>query len=150
MAGPAGGGRTPEHFDPLATATLAAGTRGAGGARVLIVDPDIRFGLLLKGFLAARGWTAEWVADGRKALRDWDTLRPHVIVTELQGEDLDGFEFMEAARRRSPEVPLVVCTRLAGAGTWSPAAQQALGIKGVLVRPLQFMELHSLLQRALA
>lgn len=140
----------PEGFDPLNTGLLTAGARGAGGARVLLVDPDIRFGLLLKGFLEARGWRAEWVSDGRKALRDWYGLRPDVVVCELQGEDLDGFEFIDEVHRVAPLVPVVVCTRLAGAGQWSAAARSAVGIEAVLVRPLQFLELHSTLEAVLA
>jgi len=137
-------------FDPLNTANLTAGQRGAGGARVLVVDPDIRFGLLLKGFLESRGWRAEWVSDGRKALRDWQGLRPDVVVSELQGEDLDGFEFIDAVHRVDPRMPVVVCTRLAGAAQWSPHARSAMGIEAVLVRPLQFLELHATLESVLA
>ena len=137
-------------WDPLNTATMAAGVRGAGGARVLVVDPDIRFGLLLKGFLESRGWRAEWVSDGRKALREWGRLRPDALVCELQGEDLDGFEFIDEVHRVAPLVPVVVCTRLAGAGQLSAAARSAMGIEAVLVRPLQFLELHSTLETVLA
>ncbi len=137
-------------FDPFDTSLLTAGVRGAGGARVLVVDPDIRFGLLLKGFLETRGWRADWVSDGRKALREWDSLHPDVVVSELQGEDLDGFEFIGAVNRIDPRIPIVVCTRLAGAGQWSTDANAALGIEAVLVRPLQFLELHSTLEAVLA
>lgn len=137
-------------FDPLATGLLQPRALGAGGARVLVVDPDIRFGLLLKGFLESRGWRADWVSDGRKALRDWDSLHPDVIVSELQGEDLDGFEFVEAVNRIDPQLPVVVCTRLAGAGAWPLEVRASLGIHAVLVRPLQFLELHSTLEAVLA
>ncbi len=139
-----------DTFDPFDTMSVAAGRRGAGGARVLVVDPDIRFGLLLKGFLESHGWRADWVSDGRKALRDWDSLHPDVVVTELQGEDLDGFEFVEAVNRIDPRLPVVVCTRLAGAGQWSRDARTSLGIEAVLVRPLQFLQLHSTLEAVLA
>jgi len=137
-------------FDPLSTALLSLDQSSASRARVLVVDPDVRFGLLLKGFLETRGWGALWVSDGRKALRDWDRLRPDVVVTELDGEDLDGFEFISAVRRRQSTLPIVVCTRLAGAGQWTPSDRRALGVEAVLVRPLQFLQLHSTLEGVLA
>lgn len=144
-----GRGQQGPEFDPLSTNIMGAGG-AASRARVLVVDPDIRFGLLLKGFLEARGWNPLWVSDGRKALRDWDRLRPDVVVTELESEELDGFEFVDAVRRKDETLPVVVCTKLAGAAGWSPADRRALGIDAVLVRPLQFLALHSTLQGVLA
>ena len=143
------GGGSPS-YDPLATDIIRPSADFTSRARVLVVDPNVRFGLLLKGFLETRGWGALWVSDGRKALRDWHRLRPDVVVTELDGEDLDGFEFVAAVRRRSPNLPVVVCTRLAGAANWSPADRRALGVEAVLVRPLQFIQLHSVLEAVLA
>ncbi len=137
-------------YDPLSTDIIKSSADFASRARVLVVDPNVRFGLLLKGFLETRGWGALWVSDGRKALRDWERLRADVVVTELDGEDLDGFEFVAAVRRRSPTLPVIVCTRLAGAANWSPADRQALGVQAVLVRPLQFIQLHSTLESVLA
>jgi len=137
-------------FDPLATAILPSDVGPASKARVLLVDPDVRFGLLLKGFLESRGWGALWVPDGRKALRDWEHLRPDVVVSELDGEDLDGFEFISAVRRKESTLPVVICTRHAGAIQWSPADRRALGVEAVLVRPLQFLQLHSTLEAVLA
>ncbi|MCO4768501.1 MAG: response regulator [Deltaproteobacteria bacterium] len=136
-------------YDPLST-SIVGNTGIPTRARVLVVDPDVRFGLLLKGFLETRGWGALWVSDGRKALRDWDRLRPDVVVTELDGEDIDGFEFVAAVRRRSSTLPVVVCTRLAGATQWTPSDRRALGVEAVLVRPVQFMQLHSTLEAVLA
>ena len=145
-----GGGRHSLSYDPLSTALLPAEEQGASKARVLIVDPDVRFGLLLKGFLESRGWGALWVSDGRKALRDWRRLRPDVVVAELDGDDLDGFEFIATVRRNEPTLPVVVCTRLAGAAQWTPSDRRALGVEAVLVRPLQFLQLHSTLESVLA
>ena len=55
--------------DSTATDRKPAPVVSPSTARVLIVDPDIRFGLLLKGYLEGRGWKAEWVEDGRQCRR---------------------------------------------------------------------------------
>jgi CheY-like chemotaxis protein len=119
-------------------------------ARVLIVDPEVRFGLLLKRYLEERGWNAQWVSDGRKALAKWKDLNPHIVVTELQGEDLDGFEFLEALARLPWAPPVVVCTRLKGVETWSGTVVAGLGVRRVLSRPIRFPRLAEVLEQVMA
>ncbi len=118
-------------------------------ARVLICDPDIRFGLLLKKFLEGQGWSAEWVSDGRKALARWEALLPDLVVTELQGDDLDGFEFLDAMTRIAHPPPVVVCTRLKGVQGWNPGVLRSLGVRRVLARPVRFPALATLLEEVM-
>ena len=119
-------------------------------ARVLIVDPDIRFGLLLKGYLEGRGWKAEWVEDGRQALQHWDVYRPDLLIAELQGKDLDGFELLEAVSRVEGSPPIVVCTRMAGVSGWDDSVFRQLGVRAVLVRPVRFPEVARTLEEVMA
>ena len=119
-------------------------------ARVLIVDPDIRFGLLLKGYLEGRGWKAEWVEDGRQALQHWDVYRPDLLIAELQGRDLDGFELLEAVSRVESAPPVVVCTKLAGVSSWDDSVFRQLGVRAVLVRPVRFPEVARTLEEVMA
>ncbi len=130
------------------------GENGAGfhatTARVLIIDPDVRFGLLLKGYLEGRGWKAEWVEDGRKALMHWETYRPDLLITELQGKDLDGFELLDALSRVGKPPPVVICTKMAGVAAWTDGVFRRLGVRAVLVRPVRFPEVASTLEEVMA
>ncbi len=119
-------------------------------ARVLIVDPDVRFGLLLKGYLEGRGWKAEWVEDGRRALQHWDAYRPDLLITELQGRDLDGFELLETVSRLQRPPPVVICTKLAGVNSWTDGVFRSLGVCAVLVRPVRFPEVARTLEEVMA
>ena len=112
--------------------------KGTSRRRVLLVDPDERFGSLFRSYLEREGWDARWVGDGRAALADWPEFRPQIVVAELQGDPLDGFEFIERLRRLAPSLPIVLCTRLAGVQSWSDAVFAALGVEAVLVRPVRF------------
>ena len=125
---------------------MAARPSAPSTARVLICDPDIRFGLLLKEFLEGLGWSAEWVSDGRQALARWEALLPDLVVTELQGEDLDGFEFLDAMTRIAHPPPVVVCTRLKGVQGWDQGVQRSLGVRRVLARPVRFPALATMLE----
>jgi DNA-binding response OmpR family regulator len=117
---------------------------------VLLVDPDERFGSLFRSYLEREGWDARWVADGRAALADWSEFRPQIVVAELQGDPLDGFEFIERLRRLAPSLPIVLCTRLAGVQSWSDPVFAALGVEAVLVRPVRFGQAAWTLEQVLA
>jgi len=105
---------------------------------VLIVGPDERFGMLFRSYLEKNSWDARWVSDGREALANWSSFRPDILLTELNGERLDGFEFVNRLRVLAPTLPIVLCTRLAGVQGWSDEVFSALGVQGVLVRPIRF------------
>ncbi len=137
--------------DPLSpTATMSLATIGwKGSIRVLVVDPDERFGKLLKGYLEGRGWQVEWVSDGRKALARWREIGPDLVVAELQGEELDGFEFIETISRMPKAPPVVVCTRLGGVSAWTDQGLDVLGVRAVLARPIRFDELGATLESIL-
>lgn len=120
-----------------------------GGVRVLHVEPDEEFAKLVRGYIKSKGWVVEWVNDGRKALSAWDDFAPDLLITELQGIDLDGFEFIiEVANMPNPP-GIVVCTDLVGASTWDRSALDSLGVYAALVRPVRFPELGSTLSEAL-
>ena len=117
--------------------------------RVLLVDPDERFGALFTSYLETQGWAASWRADGRMALADWREIRPEMVVTDVQGQGLDGFEFIERLRRLAPAVPVVICTRQAGVQNWSDEVFSSLGVQGVLVRPVRFGQAEWMLSQIL-
>lgn len=123
---------------------------GPSGRRVLLVDPDEHFGLLFRSYLESAGWTASWVPDGRQALASWSELQPDLVVTDLQGDPLDGFEFVERLRRLTSGLPIVLCTRLAGVQNWSDEVFAALGIQAVLVRPVRFQQAAWMLEQILS
>jgi CheY-like chemotaxis protein len=71
------------------------------------------------------------------------------VVAELQGDHLDGFEFIERLRGLAPALPIVLCTRLAGVQSWSDEVFAALGVQGVLVRPVRFHQAAWMLEQVL-
>ena len=117
---------------------------------VLVVDPDQQFGLLLKGYLERQGWATEWVEDGRQALSRCLKDPPRLVVAELQGGALDGFELLDELRRLAPDLPVVVCTRGAGVQSWSDEIFRELGVRAVLVRPVRFYRVGEVVGRLLA
>ncbi len=118
-------------------------------ARVMMVEPDADFGRLLRDYLVARGWSVTWVRDGREALRRWGAPTPDLLLTELQGEDVDGFDLIDQVRRMARPPPIVVCTRLVGARAWDRETLQELGVAALRVRPLRFPEMAEVLEEVI-
>ena len=116
--------------------------------RVLLVDEDQRFGLLLGGFLEEQGWSLQWVSDGREALSRWEELAPELVLTEIEGEMMDGLDFVEEVRRLEHPPPIVLCTRVPGVGAWDESVLAEIGVRAALVRPLRFPELFEILREA--
>jgi len=79
-------------------------------ARILIIDSDITLSTVLSDYLCSRGYDARRVSEGKaglKALSDeaWD-----VVLTEIQGLGMNGFELIRDIRHRLPHIPLLVLT----------------------------------------
>ena len=157
--GPANGEGSPPPMIPARPATSALDLPSSEGvaadiplpaARVMMVEPDPDFGRLLRDHLRARGWAVDWVRDGRDALRRWASVAPDLLLTEIQCQDVDGFELIETVNRLAYPPPIVVCTRLAGARTWTDEVRDRLGVSAVLVRPIRFPHLAQVLEDVIA
>ena len=117
--------------------------------RVLLLDTELSFGHLLRGYLAEQGWELLQIADNREALRQWDDIDPDLLLMDLDGEEMDGFELLEEILRKPDPPPVVVCTRLPGVRAWDAATLASLGIVAATVRPIRFPELFEVLRHAL-
>ncbi|MGH9364845.1 MAG: response regulator, partial [Thermoanaerobaculia bacterium] len=88
------------------------GIVGRGGRRVLVVDDD---DILRRGILQAlekEGWQVSEADNGRAGLQRLAGVLPDVIVLDLMMPEMDGFEFLEALRKRAEwrHIPVVVVT----------------------------------------
>ena len=99
---------------PVDRDRLAAVLRAivGGRGRVLVVDDD---DILRRGILQAlekEGWKVSEADDGRTGLERMGEAVPDVIVLDLMMPEMDGFEFLEALRRRAEwrHIPVVVVT----------------------------------------
>ena len=78
--------------------------------RILIIDSDITLSTVLSDYLASRGYKAQRVSDGKAgidllAAGTWD-----VVLMELQGIGINGYELIKEIRHRQPGLPLIVLT----------------------------------------
>jgi two-component system, chemotaxis family, chemotaxis protein CheY len=95
--------------------------------RILIVDDSETTRRILRAIVRSRDWTVCGEAeDGRSGIRQFQKLKPDVVLIDLAMPDING---IEAAKRMSvlnPRVPLVLFTVLDLEGLEEPARQAGI------------------------
>lgn len=78
-------------------------------ARILIVEDESELAAIVADYVAAAGYTAEVVADGKVALERATKAMPDLIVLDLMLPGLDGLSVCQALRAFS-DVPILMLT----------------------------------------
>jgi CheY-like chemotaxis protein len=101
----------PVDRDRLA-AVLRKYRRGSEPGAVLLVEDDASTRAMLRRMLESEGWSADEAENGRVALERVAAQPPGLILLDLMMPEMDGFEFVEALRRREEwrRIPVVVIT----------------------------------------
>ena len=78
--------------------------------KILVIDGDISLSTVLNDYLCSRGYKARAVGEGKMALdllaaEHWD-----LVLMEIQGIGMNGFELLKDIRHRLPQIPLIVLT----------------------------------------
>jgi two-component system response regulator HydG len=86
------------------------GESGPAAGRILIIDDDRVFGLWATKVLQSRGFYIEHVLDPVTGLRQIEAESWDLVITDVEMPRMSGLEFLEAARRLVPGLPVVVVT----------------------------------------
>lgn len=78
--------------------------------RILIIDSDISLSTVLRDYLGSRGYAAERESDGKAGLEALSSSHYDLVLTELQGVGMNGYELLKDIRHRLPQIPLIVLT----------------------------------------
>ena len=118
--------------------------------RVLAIDDSRTIRSLLDAALSDAGFEVHLAEDGRQGLDRLAETDPHVVITDINMPVLDGFGFIEAARRDHPDrpVPILVLTTES-----SPALKdraRRAGATGWIVKPFDEARLIGAIERVAA
>ncbi|HSQ58883.1 MAG TPA: sigma-54 dependent transcriptional regulator [Acidobacteriota bacterium] len=126
--------------------------------RALVVDKDTAETQALLGALEATGFQVEWAKDGEQAFNILDapppdkagtpTLGHEVVVAELRAQRIDGLRLLEVARRRNPEVCVVLIADAGGVDLATEAMRR--GAYDFQLRPINLPKLMAVIERALS
>jgi two-component system response regulator GlrR len=78
--------------------------------RVLLVDDDRGLLRLLSMRLTAAGYLVEAVESGEQALVQLPLFRPHLVITDLQMDGMDGMTLFNQIHGRNPSLPVLILT----------------------------------------
>ena len=78
--------------------------------RILVIDSYISLSTVLSDYLESRGYKAQRVSDGKAGLEALSNEHWDVVLTELQGIGINGYELLKDIRHRLPNIPLIVLT----------------------------------------
>ena len=79
-------------------------------SRILVIDGDISLSTVLSDYLASRGYKSQAVHTGRSGLEALDAEHWDLVLMELQGLGMNGYELLKDIRHRLPNIPLIVLT----------------------------------------
>ena len=79
-------------------------------AKILIIDGDISLSTVLSDYLSSRGYIAQAVPQGKTGLDALSDGHWDVVMMELQGIGMNGYDLLKDIRHREPAIPLIVLT----------------------------------------
>jgi chemosensory pili system protein ChpA (sensor histidine kinase/response regulator) len=147
---PAGLERLADHAgiaSPHPVAAVAPPPAEAEGPAVLLADDSLSVRKILSRQLTAAGYRVITAQDGQGALELLREQAVAVLITDIEMPRMNGFELLDAVRRRpeSRNLPVVVVTTRSGAKHQDLAA--SLGSTAYLTKPVDIGELTAVLAR---
>ncbi len=78
--------------------------------RILLCEDDENLGMLLREYLAAKGYTAELYPDGEEGYRAYVTGKFDICVLDVMMPKKDGFTLAQDIRQLNTEIPIIFLT----------------------------------------
>jgi DNA-binding NtrC family response regulator len=116
--------------------------------KVLVVDARSRATTELTTFLKDSGYEALWAADGETAYNILDSEIIDVMVAELHVHRINGMRLLQVAKKRNPEVCVVMITADADVELATEAMRQ--GAYDFQTKPLNLSKLKVVIERAVS
>ena len=80
------------------------------GAKILLVDDDTSLLRLISMRLTAAGYAVDTAENGDQALAHSVSFQPHVVITDLRMEGMDGMALFDTLHQRNPTLPVIILT----------------------------------------
>lgn len=73
-------------------------------------------GVVLKRILLEEGYKVHWAKNGKQGLELVNTIRPSLVISDIEMPDMNGFELCEAIKEDTElkKIPVVICSSLSG------------------------------------
>lgn len=116
--------------------------------RILLVDDDPSLLSLLSMRLNAAGYLVRTAESGEQALAMLPIAKPHLVITDLRMEGMDGLSLFDAIRKSHASVPVIILT--AHGSIPEAVAATRRGVFSFLTKPTTGRELLKEVEKALS
>ncbi len=116
-------------------------------AKILIIDDDITFGLMLKKLLEKHGYTVTNVISPVEAKRIIEKNQYDVVFTDLRMPDVSGMELIRQIKSKTPETQIIMMTGYADISTAIESIKK--GAFNYLPKPVNPAEVLNIVKEAL-
>lgn len=115
--------------------------------RILVVDDDPQLLRLLSMRLEANGYDVRTAESGREGLGRLAGFKPHLLITDLRMQGMDGMALFDAVHAQHPTLPVIILT---AHGTIPDAVEATQrGVSAYLTKPFDGKELLAHVERLL-
>jgi two-component system response regulator GlrR len=115
--------------------------------RILVVDDDPALLRLLSMRLSAVGYEVAAVESGEKAVAQIPTFQPHLVITDLRMDGMDGMALFDQIHQRNSALPVIILTAHGSIPDAVDATSR--GVFGYLTKPFDSKDLLDQVGRAL-
>ncbi len=121
---------------------------GVSMKSVLIVDDSAEVREMLNDFITMQGYKTETAENGARALEIVRKFKPDVAIVDIEMPEMNGLEFARRVLDSERRFPIIIIS--AYLEKYSLEYIRSLGIKSILRKPINLMQLHEEIQTALA
>ena len=115
--------------------------------KILIVDDDPHLLRLLGIRLSAANYKVESAENAKVALGKLKTFHPHLVISDLRMEGMDGMALFEQVRQQHPSMPVIILTAHGTIPDAISATKQ--GVFSFLTKPFESKELLDTVSQAI-
>ena len=131
---------------------LLNGSNGSAGsskrrARILVADDEKALADMLASQLDTAGYSSSAVYSAREGLNALGREQYDLVITNLTLSDMPGIQLLEAIRKQSKKVGVIIITGYATIESSSEALQK--GAQDYISKPFTFAELERVIEKTL-
>lgn len=116
---------------------------------ILLVDDDVNFVTLMRGYLSHQGYEVTTAETGSQAIELLDDVKPDLIISDIVMPEMNGYKFAEAVRK-SPEINWIPIIFLSARDQSQDRVRGlSSGATVYMIKPFELAELSAQIESAL-
>ena len=108
--------------------------------KILVVDDESTVTDLISLILTEEGYEVSTAQNGKEGLKQFESVGPDLIITDIIMPDMEGIEFIKALVKKKKNIPIIVMSGNI-IGTKFLKSARLFGAKATLTKPFTTQDL---------